>query len=88
MRGRGYLYIVCHAFEGERPAEDCVWGGSARVRVRQRKGREALFLGGGQDKAGGDVMPCHASWGFFPFCERERGWILRYLIFGYFSIGR
>ena len=24
-------YIVCHAFEGERPAEDCVWGGSARV---------------------------------------------------------
>jgi hypothetical protein len=46
----------------------CMW-----VRVRQRKGREVLFLGGGRDKAGGDVMPCHAFWGFFFLSAKEKG---------------
>jgi hypothetical protein len=55
--------------------------------VGESETAEGLFLGGGWDKAGGDVMPWHAFWaGFFLFCERERGWILRYLKFGYFLL--
>jgi hypothetical protein len=61
------------------------------VRVRQQKGRGGLFLGGRRDKAGGDVMSCHAFWRgggrgvFFFFLRKGKGlnfaifdiWLLR-----------
>jgi hypothetical protein len=43
------------------------------VRVGESETAEGLFLGGGWDKAGGDVMPWHAFWGgFFPFLRKRK----------------
>jgi hypothetical protein len=51
------------------------------------EGEGSAILGGGRDKAGGDVMPCHAFWGFFPFSAKEKGvGFCDILIFGYFLL--